>query len=104
MPYYFDITYLILVMPAVIFAMICSARVNSTFKKYSTQYSARGLTGAEAARRVLDSNGLNYIRIEHISGSLTDHFDPREGVIRLSDDVYGNTSTAAIGVRTNMYL
>ncbi len=98
MPYYFDYTYLILVMPAVIFAMICSARVNSTFKKYSTQFSARGLTGAEAARHVLDSNGLNYIRIEHISGSLTDHFDPRDGVIRLSDDVYGNTSTAAIGV------
>ena len=98
MPYYFDMTYVILVLPAVIFAMICSARVNSTFKKYSTQYSARSLTGAEAARRVLDSNGLYDIRIEHISGSLTDHFDPRDGVIRLSDDVYGNTSTAAIGV------
>lgn len=95
---YFDITYLILVLPAVIFAMICSANVNSTFKKYSTQYSARGITGAEAARRVLDGNGLYDVRIEHISGNLTDHFDPREKVIRLSDNVYNNTSTAAIGV------
>ena len=95
---YFDITYLILVMPAVIFAMICSARVNSTFKKYSTQYSARGITGADAARRVLDANGLYDVRIEHVSGNLTDHFDPRGKVIRLSDSVYSNTSTAAIGV------
>lgn len=95
---YFDITYVILVLPAMIFAMVASARVNSTFKKYSTQYSARGITGAEAARRVLDANGLASIRIEHISGNLTDHFDPTNGVIRLSDNVYGNTSTAAIGV------
>lgn len=95
---YFDITYVILVLPAMIFAMIASAGVNSTFKKYSTQYSARRITGAEAARRVLDANGLQHIRIEHISGNLTDHFDPTNGVIRLSDNVYGNTSTAAIGV------
>lgn len=95
---YFDITYLILVLPAMIFAMVASARVNSTFKKYSTQYSARRITGAEAARRVLDANGLQHIRIEHVSGNLTDHFDPTNGVIRLSDNVYGNTSTAAIGV------
>lgn len=95
---FFDVTYLILVLPAVLFAMVASARVNSTFHKYSTQYSVRGITGAEAARRVLDANGLQHIRIEHISGNLTDHFDPRSGVIRLSDNVYGNTSTAAIGV------
>ena len=95
---YIDITYVILVLPAVIFAMVCSARVNSTFKRYSTQYSTRGITGAEAARRVLDGNGLYDVRIEHISGNLTDHFDPREKVIRLSDNVYNNTSTAAIGV------
>lgn len=95
---YFDITYLILVLPAVIFAMLASAGVNRTFKKYSTQYSARGISGAEAARRVLDANGLYDVRIDHIDGDLTDHFDPREKVIRLSDGVYNNTSTAAIGV------
>lgn len=95
---YIDWTYIVLVLPAVLFSMWASFKVNSTFKKYQTQYSARGITGAEAARRVLDSNGLNHIRIEHISGELTDHFDPKSGVIRLSDGVYGNTSTAAIGV------
>lgn len=95
---YFDITYVILVLPAVIFAMVASAQVNSTFKRYSTQYSARGITGAEAARRVLNANGLYDVSIERVSGNLTDHYDPRRNVIRLSDGVYNNTSTAAIGV------
>ena len=95
---YFDITYVILVLPAVIFAMVASAQVNSTFKRYSTQYSARGITGAEAARRVLNANGLYDVSIERVSGNLTDHYDPRHNVIRLSDGVYNNTSTAAIGV------
>lgn len=96
--FYFDWTYVILVMPAVLLAMWASANVNSTFRRYSTQYSRRGITGAEAARRVLDANGLKQVRIEHISGNLTDHYDPKANVIRLSDNVYSNASTAAIGV------
>ena len=100
MPYYygFDWTYLVLVLPCMIFAMIASSNVNSTFKKYSTQYSQRRLTGAEAARRVLAHNGVTGVRIERVAGNLTDHFDPRTNVIRLSDSVYSSTSTAAIGV------
>lgn len=95
---YIDMTYIILVLPAVIFSMWASAMVNSTFKKYSKRYSKRNITGFDAARYVLDYNGLNDIRIEHISGNLTDHYDPTAGVIRLSDSVYNSTSTAAIGV------
>lgn len=95
---YFDWTYLILVMPCIIFSMWASSSVNSTFQKYSTQYSARRLTGAQAAQRVLNQNGVSGVRIERISGSLTDHYDPTTNVIRLSDSVYDNTSTAAIGV------
>lgn len=96
--YGFDWTYLMLVLPCMIFAMIASSNVNSTFRKYSTQYSQRRLTGAEAARRVLAHNGVSGVRIERISGNLTDHYDPRTNVIRLSDSVYDSTSTAAIGV------
>lgn len=95
---YFDWTYVVLVLPCIIFSMWASASVNSTFKKYSTQYSSRRITGAEAAQRVLSMHGVNNVRIEHISGELTDHYDPSTNVIRLSDGVYSNTSTAAIGV------
>lgn len=95
---YFDWTYFFLVLPAMIFALIASAGVDSTFKKYSKQLSSRGITGAQAARLVLDRNGLQNIPIEMISGKLTDHYDPRANVIRLSADVYSGTSTAAIGV------
>lgn len=91
-------TYIVLVLPAVILAMWASANVNSTFKKYSKVPSASGYTGFDAARRILDANGLTHIRIEHISGNLTDHYDPKAGVIRLSDSVYSNNSAAAIGV------
>lgn len=107
MPYYyggygygygFDWTYLYLVLPCLILSMWASHNVNSTFKKYSNQYSLRRLTGAEAAQRVLNANGIYGVRIERVSGNLTDHFDPKANVIRLSDSVYGNTSTAAIGV------
>lgn len=93
-----DYLYLILVLPAVIFSLWASIRVNTTFKKYSKIRSMRGITGAEAARRVLDANGLQHIRIEQIPGNLTDHYDPRSDVIRLSESVYGNTSIAAVGV------
>ena len=96
--YGFDWTYVVLVLPCVLLSLWASANVNSTFKKYSRQFSRRHLTGAEAAQRVLYANGVRDVRIERISGNLTDHYDPRENVIRLSDDVYGSTSTAAIGV------
>lgn len=95
---YIDWTYVVLVLPAMLFAMWASARVNSTFSKYKNTRNVRGLTGAQAARWVLDRNGLTNVRIEHIQGSLTDHYDPSANVVRLSDDVYGSTSTAAIGV------
>ncbi len=95
---YFDITYLILVLPCILFSLWASSNVNSTFKKYSQQMSLRRLTGAEAAQRVLSANGVSGVRIERVGGNLTDHYDPRTNVIRLSDTVYDNTSTAAIGV------
>lgn len=102
MPYYygygFDWTYVVLVLPCVLLSLWASANVNSTFKRYSKQYSRRNLTGAQAAQRVLSQNGVFGVRIERVSGSLTDHFDPKTNVIRLSDDVYSSTSTAAIGV------
>ena len=101
MPYYyygFDLTYVVLVLPCFILSLWASANVNSTFKRYSKQYSLRQLTGAEAAQRVLRANGVHGVRIERVSGNLTDHYDPKTNVIRLSDGVYNNTSTAAIGV------
>ena len=103
MPYYsyyygFDWTYLVLVLPCLLISLLASARVNSTFKKYAQQLSIRRITGAQAAQRVLQANGVSGVRVEHISGNLTDHFDPRTNVIRLSDNVYNSTSTAAIGV------
>ncbi len=102
MPYYygygFDWTYVVLVLPCIVLSLWASSNVNSTFKKYSRQFSRRGLTGADAAQRVLSANGVRGVRIERVSGNLTDHFDPKTNVIRLSDSVYSNTSTAAIGV------
>ena len=99
-PYYygFDWTYLYLVLPCVILSLLASHNVNSTFRKYSNQHSIRRLTGAEAAQRVLSANGVGGVRIERVSGNLTDHYDPKTNVIRLSDSVYSSTSTAAIGV------
>jgi signal transduction histidine kinase len=96
--FYIDWTYIILVMPAIIFATWASARVNTTFEKYSKQLSARRMTGEEAARRVLSANGIYNVEIKRIGGKLTDHYDPKANVIRLSDAVYSGTSTAAIGV------
>ena len=95
--FYFDPTYIVLI-PALILSIWASARVNSVYRKYSTIYSRRGYTAAMACRTVLDRNGLYDVRIEHIGGNLTDHYDPRENVIRLSDSVYNSTSAAAIGV------
>jgi Zn-dependent membrane protease YugP len=96
--YGFDWTYIVLVLPCIILALIASSNVNSTFKRYSKQFSSRGITGAEAARRVLAANGVRNVRIERVAGNLTDHYDPTTNVIRLSESVYGSTSTAAIGV------
>ena len=101
MPYYYysyNSSGLLLVLLCAVFAMWASANVNSTFKKFSKQNSIRGITGAQAAQRVLLANGIHGIRIERVSGNLTDHYDPRTNVIRLSDSVYNSTSTAAIGV------
>ena len=100
MPYFygFDTTYLVLVLPCIILSLWASSNVKSTFKRYSTQHSIRRLTGAQAAQRVLSVNGVHGVRIERISGELTDHYDPKSNVIRLSDSVYDSTSTAAIGV------
>jgi len=101
MPYYyygFDWTYIVLILPCLLLSLWASANVNSTFRKYSKQLSYRRITGAEAAQRVLSANGVRGVRIERVSGNLTDHFDPKTNVIRLSDSVYSSTSTAAIGV------
>lgn len=99
-PYYygFDWTYIVLVLPCILLSLWASSNVNSTFKKYANQYSSRRLTGAEAAQRVLSANGVRGVRIDRVSGNLTDHYDPKTNVIRLSDSVYSSTSTAAIGV------
>lgn len=91
------IEWLILI-PCIILSYWASSNVNSTFNRYSKQISARRLTGAQAAQRVLAANGVTGVRIERIAGNLTDHYDPRTNVIRLSDSVYDNCSTAAIGV------
>ncbi len=95
--YYYDI-WIIPVILAAIWSMIAGARVNSTFKKFSTVKSMRGLTGADCAMAVLRAGGVNDVRVERVSGNLTDHFDPKAKVIRLSDSVYSSSSIAALGV------
>lgn len=78
--------------------IIASINVKTTFNKYAKIPNSRGLTGAQVARKILDANGLYNIRIEHISGNLSDHYDPRDGVVRLSDSTCNETSVAAVGV------
>lgn len=102
MPYgyyyrYWDPTY-ILVIIGVIISLWASAKVKTTYSKYSRVRSMSGLTGAQAAERILHSAGLYDVRIEHISGNLTDHYDPKNRVLRLSDTVYSSASVAAVGV------
>ncbi len=92
-----DWTILILI-PAMLFSFWAQMKVNSTFEKYNRVNSSRRMTGADAARKILDSNGLYNVKVEHVHGHLNDHFDPRDNVIRLSDATYGSTSVAAIGV------
>ena len=92
--YYFDPTY-VLVIIAFALTMFASFGVKATFNKYNDVYSSRGITAAQAARNILDANGLYNIRIERVAGELTDHFSPKENVIRLSDSTYNSTSVAA---------
>ncbi len=94
----FDPYYWILIVPSILLALWAQMMVSSNFKKYSAVYNRRGYTGADAARMILDSNGLYHIRIERIAGNLTDHYDPKAEVIRLSDSVYGSATVAAVGV------
>ena len=96
--YYFDRYYWILIVPAMIFALWAQSRVSSTYGKYSRVMSARGMSAADVCRKILDENGLYHIRIERVAGNLTDHYDPKDEVIRLSDSVYGSASVAAVGV------
>ncbi len=95
--YYFDPTY-ILVIIGVIISLLASAKVKSTFAKYSNVRSMSGLTGAQAAERILRNAGIFDVSVQRISGHLTDHYDPKNKVLRLSDSVFGNTSVSAIGV------
>lgn len=93
----FDWT-ILLVIPGFIISVWAQIKVSTTFNKYSKMKTVRGLSGAEAARRILDANGLSHVRVEQVRGNLTDHYDPRKNVIRLSESVYHATSPAAIGV------
>ncbi len=95
--YYFDSTYILVLIGAVL-SIIASARVNATFSKFARVRSMSGMTGAQTAEAILRSKGIHDVRVEHIRGNLTDHYDPTKKVVRLSDSVYGSTSVAAIGV------
>ena len=94
---FFDPTY-VLVIIAFLLTLFASFGVKATFRRYDKIRSSRGITGSMAARRILDANGLQHIRIERVSGNLTDHYSPKENVIRLSDSTYNSDSVAAIGV------
>lgn len=96
--YGIDFTYIVIVLPVVIFALVMQSRVNSVFKKYSSRRTLSNLTGAQVAERVLRSCGVTDVKVERISGNLSDHFDPKANVIRLSDSVYDSVSVAAAGV------
>ena len=96
-PIYYDPTY-ILVIIGFMLSIFASFGVKSTFSKYSGVHNSRGMTGRDAAREILDKNGLYSVGIEHVAGDLTDHYDPRANVIRLSDATYNSSSVAAVGV------
>ena len=96
--YGIDIYYLLLVVPAFLLALWAQIKVKGTYKKMSAVRNSRGLTGAQAASRVLYEHGVTNVRIERVSGTLTDHYDPRANVIRLSDGVFDSTSVAAVGI------
>ena len=100
MPFYYtsDIYYILILIPIMIFATVAQIKVKTAFSRYSKQASQRGLTGMQAAEEVLRLNGVTGVRIEYVSGDLTDHYDPRTNTIRLSDGVYSSSSIAAVGV------
>ena len=99
MPYfYFDYYYLFLVIPALLITAWAQFNVSSTFRRYNNLRSSQGITADEVARRILDQNGLYQVQIERVQGNLSDHYDPRSNVVRLSDSTYGNSSVGAIGV------
>lgn len=95
--YYYDPTYLLLI-PGLILALYAQFKVSSTYARYKKVHSGTGLTGAQIARQILDTNGCGSVRIERVPGSLTDHYDPENGVLRLSEEVYASHSIAALGV------
>ena len=94
---YWDPTYILVIVGAII-CMIASARVKTTFNKYSRYRSMSGMTGAQAAQRILQAAGIGDVQIRHVSGSLTDHYNPGNKTLNLSDDVCNSTSVAAVGV------
>ncbi len=96
--YYYDWTYLLIMLPCIVLTIICQINVNSTFKKYSKIRNSRNMTGAQAAEYVLRANGVTGVQILQVGGHLTDHFDPRSNVIRLSESVFNSNSIAAVGV------
>lgn len=96
--YGIDWTYIVFMLPCLILSLICQIKVNSNFSKYSNVRNMRSMTGAQAAEYVLNHYGVHGVRIEQVAGNLTDHFDPRTNVIRLSDSVYNVASVAAVGV------
>ena len=96
--YYYDPYYWMILVPAMLIALLAQLNVSSTFNRYSRMASRRGFTGAQAAEAVLRAHGIQNVRIERVSGRLTDHYDPRSNVIRLSDAVYGSNSIASVGV------
>lgn len=96
--YGFDIYYLILVLPAFLFSLYAQFKVKGTFSTYSKVYNSRGMTGADVARAILDKSGLYDVSVEAHPGELTDHYDPRTKVVRLSQSVYGSNSISAVGV------
>jgi hypothetical protein len=95
---FFDMTYLLFMIPGLLFMLWAQNKVRGTYKRYSQVRNDQGMTGAQAARRVLDSNGLFNVPVEAIPGELTDHYDPRKRVLRLSQGVYGVPSVAAVGI------
>ncbi len=95
--FWYDYTYIVLI-PAILFGLYAQFKINSAYGKYSKISNSRGITAAEVARKILDDNGLYNVRIAHVSGNLTDNFNPKENAVFLSDSVYSSTSVAAIGV------
>lgn len=96
--FYIDYYYIILVVPVIIASLIIQAKLKSTYAKYSKVRSSRNITGAQAAQMVLNYYGIHNVRVEHVPGNLSDHYDPAQNVIRLSDGVFNSASIAAVGV------